>query len=493
MALFVIHGEVFGWSALLVPRLVFACAMVVLFAIDLEHQLLPNVITLPGIVVGLIASAVLPPGLVDALIGVLIGGGVLWLIGEAYFRYSGHEGMGGGDVKMLAMIGAFLGWKLVLVTLVLSSIAGSRDWAARHRHSEGRDEVRAAVRDVPRARRAGRVARRRCDRELVCGLVLIVELLNAELIFQSALDTQRSTMALHDQGRHASPSPHRDRRGAGGHPRLCGQQVLCGGARGNESGTRRGSGNGVHGGGDGRGAAEDAHAGARDAGPRRSVRALERRNHRQHDVRPARGQPGRHGAHVESGRTTASRSSRFRLDAQLPRSPRRCRAACRCHPRMPDRPPAYRPPHGADGSRRRRLPSGDHRFADQGRRGARARGDLPVQRPERGGRPRGSTALEGQPGAPWRTDRWHCPRISEWAGNHTRIQPVAGPRTASCRFQAVRSGHPRGDRGARTGRHEFSQFCQARRACFSLRWTSASWRRRRPRRFAGKLVPAAAT
>ncbi len=125
MVLFIIHGVVFGWSALLVPRLVFACAMVVLFAIDLEHQLLPNVITLPGIVVGLIASAVLPPGIVDALIGVLIGGGVLWLIGEAYFRYSGHEGMGGGDVKMLAMIGAFLGWKLVLVTLVLSSIAGS--------------------------------------------------------------------------------------------------------------------------------------------------------------------------------------------------------------------------------------------------------------------------------------------------------------------------------------------------------------------------------
>ena len=51
-----------------------------------------------------------------------IGGGVLWLIGEAYFRYSGQEGMGGGDVKMLAMIGAFLGWKLVLVTLVLQGM-----------------------------------------------------------------------------------------------------------------------------------------------------------------------------------------------------------------------------------------------------------------------------------------------------------------------------------------------------------------------------------
>jgi leader peptidase (prepilin peptidase)/N-methyltransferase len=125
MALFVLHGAVFGWSVLLIPRLLFACAMVVLFAIDLEHHLLPNVITLPGMAIGLISSAVLPPGIVDALIGALLGGGVLWLIGEAYFRYSGHEGMGGGDVKMLAMIGAFLGWKLVLITLVLSSVAGS--------------------------------------------------------------------------------------------------------------------------------------------------------------------------------------------------------------------------------------------------------------------------------------------------------------------------------------------------------------------------------
>jgi leader peptidase (prepilin peptidase) / N-methyltransferase len=125
LVLFLVHGAVFGWSALLVVRLLFACAMVVLFAIDLEHHLLPDVITLPGIVAGLLFSIVLPPGIVDSLLGVLVGGGVLWLIGEAYYRYSGQEGMGGGDVKMLAMIGAFLGWKLVLVTLVLSSVAGS--------------------------------------------------------------------------------------------------------------------------------------------------------------------------------------------------------------------------------------------------------------------------------------------------------------------------------------------------------------------------------
>ena len=125
LVLFLVHWWVFGWSALMVVRLAFACALLVLFAIDFEHHLLPNVITLPGIAAGLIVSTVVPPGLRDAAIGTLLGGGVLWLIGEAYYRYAGQEGMGGGDVKMLAMIGAFLGWKLVLVTLVLSSVAGS--------------------------------------------------------------------------------------------------------------------------------------------------------------------------------------------------------------------------------------------------------------------------------------------------------------------------------------------------------------------------------
>ena len=61
LVLFLVHGAVFGWTALLVVRLVFACAMVVLFAIDLEHHLLPDAITLPGIVAGLLASFVLPP------------------------------------------------------------------------------------------------------------------------------------------------------------------------------------------------------------------------------------------------------------------------------------------------------------------------------------------------------------------------------------------------------------------------------------------------
>jgi leader peptidase (prepilin peptidase)/N-methyltransferase len=124
-ALFVLHYMVFGWTPLLAVRLLFASALIALFAIDLEHHLLPDAMTLPGIVLGLLAGLFLPPGFRDAMIGMLLGGGVLWLIGEAYYRYSGEEGMGGGDVKMLAMIGAFLGWELVIVTLVFSSIAGS--------------------------------------------------------------------------------------------------------------------------------------------------------------------------------------------------------------------------------------------------------------------------------------------------------------------------------------------------------------------------------
>ena len=124
-AAFVMQYDALGLTPLLAVRIAFACILIVLFAIDLEHQLLPNVITLPALCAGLIVSVVMPPGIVDALIGALVGGGVLFLIAEVYFRLRREEGMGMGDVKMLAMIGAFLGWKLTILTLILSSIGGS--------------------------------------------------------------------------------------------------------------------------------------------------------------------------------------------------------------------------------------------------------------------------------------------------------------------------------------------------------------------------------
>jgi leader peptidase (prepilin peptidase) / N-methyltransferase len=110
---------------LIASRLLLVCILIALFGIDLEHQILPNVITLPGIVIGVAFSLIAPPGWKEALIGVLIGGGALYAIAWGYYLWRREEGMGMGDVKMLAMIGAFLGWKAVLVTLVLSSFVGA--------------------------------------------------------------------------------------------------------------------------------------------------------------------------------------------------------------------------------------------------------------------------------------------------------------------------------------------------------------------------------
>jgi leader peptidase (prepilin peptidase)/N-methyltransferase len=124
-AIFVGAAYQFGLSWLLVSRLLLACGLIVLFVIDLQHRILPNVITLPGIVIGVLFSLVTEPGIVSSLIGAAAGGGVLLAIAETYYRVRHEQGLGMGDVKMLAMIGAFLGWKLMLLTLVLSSFLGS--------------------------------------------------------------------------------------------------------------------------------------------------------------------------------------------------------------------------------------------------------------------------------------------------------------------------------------------------------------------------------
>ena len=115
----------YGPTLLFASRVILGTALIVLFAIDLEHHLLPDVITLPGIIVGFIFSLLVGPGWLESIIGILVGGGILYLIAEIYYRVRHEEGLGMGDVKMLAMIGAFLGWKLTLMTLMLGSFAGS--------------------------------------------------------------------------------------------------------------------------------------------------------------------------------------------------------------------------------------------------------------------------------------------------------------------------------------------------------------------------------
>lgn len=125
-------GAIFAWAAwqygfgwLLASRLLFACMLIVLFFIDLRHRILPNVITVPGTAIGFILSFVTPPGWAPSLIGLVIGGLIPLLLAEAYLRIRKIEGLGMGDVKMLALIGAFLGWKLVLLTLAVASGIGS--------------------------------------------------------------------------------------------------------------------------------------------------------------------------------------------------------------------------------------------------------------------------------------------------------------------------------------------------------------------------------
>jgi leader peptidase (prepilin peptidase)/N-methyltransferase len=124
-AMFGLAWWYYGPGMLLVSRLTLGCALIVLFAIDLEHHLLPNAITLPGIVVGFLFSLFADPGWIASLIGIAVGGGVLFAIAEAYYRVRHEEGLGMGDVKMLAMVGAFIGWKLTLLTLMMASFSGT--------------------------------------------------------------------------------------------------------------------------------------------------------------------------------------------------------------------------------------------------------------------------------------------------------------------------------------------------------------------------------
>lgn len=105
---------------------VLSALLVVITFIDLDHQLIPDVISLPGIVVGFLGSFLVPwLSWSDSLFGILLGGGSLYLVAAGYELLAKKEGMGGGDIKLLAMLGAFLGWKAVLPVIFLSSLMGS--------------------------------------------------------------------------------------------------------------------------------------------------------------------------------------------------------------------------------------------------------------------------------------------------------------------------------------------------------------------------------
>jgi leader peptidase (prepilin peptidase) / N-methyltransferase len=118
----------FGIGFEAVVAFAFTAAMIVITFIDLDHRIIPDVISLPGIVVGIALSLRHDPwlgALLDSVLGVLFGGGILLAVAIGYEKATGREGMGGGDVKLLAMIGAFLGWMSIPFTLLISSLTGS--------------------------------------------------------------------------------------------------------------------------------------------------------------------------------------------------------------------------------------------------------------------------------------------------------------------------------------------------------------------------------
>ncbi len=116
----------FGITLRALGAFVFSCALITVTFIDLDHQIIPDVITLPGIpAFFFLAVVVMGVPLMEAAFGLLLGGGCLYAVALAYEALTKREGMGGGDIKLLAMIGAFLGWKSLLFILLVSSFLGA--------------------------------------------------------------------------------------------------------------------------------------------------------------------------------------------------------------------------------------------------------------------------------------------------------------------------------------------------------------------------------
>lgn len=104
---------------------IFITSLLIITFIDIDHKIIPNVITIPGIPIGLLLALGLPAvTLVDSILGLLAGGGSLFIVAWGYSLVTGKEGMGGGDIKLLAMIGTIVGWKGVFFTIFVASAVG---------------------------------------------------------------------------------------------------------------------------------------------------------------------------------------------------------------------------------------------------------------------------------------------------------------------------------------------------------------------------------
>jgi leader peptidase (prepilin peptidase)/N-methyltransferase len=124
-SLFMLAYRAFGLSPEFVVAIVLLSMLVAVTGIDLGHQIIPDVITLPGIVTGVVANlATHRVSWAESLLGIVLGGGIFWIISVGSSLIMRREAMGGGDEKLGAMLGAFLGWKVVLVSIFLAVLTG---------------------------------------------------------------------------------------------------------------------------------------------------------------------------------------------------------------------------------------------------------------------------------------------------------------------------------------------------------------------------------
>ncbi len=151
-----------GWSWTLLEYLVFIFSLVTVSFIDLDHMILPDTFTLSGIGIGLVGALLNPErDFYDSVFGVLLGGGFLWAIAYLYFVIRKREGMGGGDIKLLAWIGAVLGWQAIPLVILVASLLGSvvgiglallatkRSAAATERSAGATDDAELATFAIP--------------------------------------------------------------------------------------------------------------------------------------------------------------------------------------------------------------------------------------------------------------------------------------------------------------------------------------------------------
>lgn len=124
--LFALTVAVFGPTLQAAFLLLFLSGLVVVAFIDLDHQIIPNLVTLPGIPLGLLAGLLVgDPPLLDRVIGALAGAGFLYLVLFYGSVLYGQEAMGEGDLNLIALVGAFLGWRAVVLTVLIGCLTGS--------------------------------------------------------------------------------------------------------------------------------------------------------------------------------------------------------------------------------------------------------------------------------------------------------------------------------------------------------------------------------